>query len=1843
MTDSLTEPTALRAAVPARAALEPEILDGGVEGLILDRAFGDRVRRLVVREGATILDLLEAAEMPPRRARRCVARVNGDDVPMDQWETRRLRVGDIVAIAVRPGKGGKSNPLRTILQLVVFAVAVVVGIFAGPSVGALVNAVGSFLINALVPPPKPKQDPKETPTYAIEGATNELRLFGQVPVVMGARRLVLPHAARPFTEIVGNDVHFRMLLTGGVGPASFSDIRVGETPIENLDEFAMEIRTGVAGEPGVTLYTNQPRESAVGAMLTAAGGWEERETDFDTDEISVDVSFDRGLVTYNDEGNRKSRTVNLEIRWAPVGTETWTTVTPTVDQAETTTRSIFGPLFTRLMVEGMAAFDAWRTALLGGPPAPSGSWTIKAADAKPVRRNRRWAVPRGKYRVQLRRVTADSTSDKVSDECQWSTLRSIKNEAPSVPPGTPLIALNIRATDRVNGQIEPITAVVTSIRPMWDGTAFGAAGPTRNPGDLLYAALTGPGNSRPQPLSRIATQALGQFAELCDARGWTADFVFEDGRSVGEVFRALAACGRGAVTRIDGRYGVFPDVPRLTTGQLYTPRNSRGFRAKRRFLPEVHALRIPFPNEEKQHRTDERIVYADGYDESNATIYEVLTFDGITNPEKVHEHGRYYLAQLKLRPESYFLTTDIEHAVSAVGDVAYIQHDAILVGLLSARVVMRLTNEGGDCVGVRLDEEAVMEAGKLYGLRVRRTDTTFALAVLTEEGATFDLTFEEPMGMADAPRAGDLVSFGERGLETIEAILRRKGRPTQDKTCEIEFEPYGHPGIDDATTGDIPPWDSRITDPYRPRPPQPEILNVVWGEDGIRIEFAIPPSRQSAVAGFAVRWRETPDDGADGEWEGLPQLAAGARLLVTPPPPINTSTDVEIVAFDGTGNRGPAALQIEIESEESVAAPTILSVTGISKTGPGGGSMPALAVEWTPALETRLNRLTVQVGPEGAEEEDWVSAGSLDPKAGKGEVAANLPPGGIVDARFRLESRRGAFSDPWIEVRGVVMPTLVSDDSAGLGGRPADEVLDELGDTIAASAANAAAIIAEAVRATAAEGVVQGQVTTLAAEVTTARGGKASLDARITDEATAAASATAAVATRTSTLETQAKFPKFLPERPTISANFTNALPTPANPATAPAANVGAAVAVANEGDVRQIAGVTAVFWTVPALAVFTGKTFRFNSRDRVTVDGVGNLARTGYSVFDKDWTALAHVTVNDVARNVASGWVNTSFEVTAATILASYGTAAYIRPYFRGGHNGGLTASGATWQLAFLRLEDITDLRVLSASVTAAEAAAVAGDVAVANTVTTLRAQFQRSDMPARFDDDGQYFTSGYTDNPLTVASANPTQGTFQTVAGKGRVWRTSATALHECVAHKGVLQVISGHDYSLTFEFRAVSDATNGQALKRLMGFQVFNAAGTSLGGHWAAINTAYLAASGWLTESFTITAASILAAYPTAAWIRPLFFKWSNVAASDGQVELVRLDAFDATVGTKAELAINAGAIATLEGKTEAWWELALSTGIGVDAFMRARVEDGSAAVGLGADVIGLYNRLGGEWKTAVKIAGGDVTVLGNILAGGKVYIGSTGDKWELALQGKQFSVADGDTITYGVDLGVPPDFAFSEIGLAPKTASETYDLYADGATSTSAIVRLKIRTPGTPTTYSKGPTSIDTGSTPKFALSKGADPDANSNLYTFVASFSLQATMNSLHQSDPKRIVMQLGIYSKKSGVWTREGALTFVLVVSSSGTGLKTYTATGSGSMVLQSGPSDFGVHLEGAQLELQYSVSGDPPEWYPYASTNGAVTQLGSVQWVHTPSSGTRSATPSGEVGKVTVVPKNIS
>jgi predicted phage tail protein len=267
--------------------------------------------------------------------------------------------------------------------------------------------------------------------------------------------------------------------------------------------------------------------------------------------------------------------------------------------------------------------------------------------------------------------------------------------------------------------LDTFNCVAESILPVWDGQAW-IERPTRNPAWAFADALTGAAaGGRAIGRERLDIEALSAWAEHCEAEGRWFDAVIDFDSTCFQILHDIAARGRASFHLRDGLYSIVRDVPQAAPAQHLTPRNSWGFKGSKTFTQVPHALRVRFVNPELGWQEDERLVFFDGYDESNASLFEDFEPFGLCDPEQAYKDGRYYLKTAVLRPETYELYCDVEHLVCDRGDRVLVTHDVPLWGLGAGRVKRVDKNSEGLATGVALDERLVMEADKTYCLRFR--------------------------------------------------------------------------------------------------------------------------------------------------------------------------------------------------------------------------------------------------------------------------------------------------------------------------------------------------------------------------------------------------------------------------------------------------------------------------------------------------------------------------------------------------------------------------------------------------------------------------------------------------------------------------------------------------------------------------------------------------------------------------------------------------------------------------------------------------------------------------------------------------------------------------------------------------------------------------------------------------------------------------------------------------------------------------------------------------------------------------------------------------------------------
>lgn len=845
----------------------------------------ERIDR-VIPAGQTLADIVLAAGVHPALLRHCQVWIDDWWIPRDRWQLVRPKPGHTITVRAVPegGGGGGKNPLRTLLTIAVIVASFALGpmlggvIFAnlpligglplglpfgvaqalsGAIAGGLISIAGNLLVNAIAPAPKPRLSEISgrfqpvSSTYSIAGTSNRARRYEPCRRVFGALRVYPDEAARSYTEVVGNDQYVRVLLEFGYGPMQLSDIRIGTTPIDLFEDVEYEIREGRPDDAPFTLYTNTVLEDGYAIKLAQADGPRILFSRPDADEITIDITF-QGLVAFDGAGNRTERAVDVQVRYRKSGAPDWV-------------------LF--------------------------GTETARGSSEQIVRHGVRIVTgERATYEVELTRLTADNASPQIRDEAYVTAVRTITTEAPALPPGRCRMAARVKASGQLQGIVSQVSAVCTALIPRWTGTGWSGPEATGNPSWVAIEMLRGSANQKPVPDGRLDLPTWAEFASFCDQQKhgearFRFDGAFDTSRTLWEAVNDVLATARGHLAFRDGKLTVIWDRPQAAPVQMFTPRNSSGFRWRRSFFTAPHALRVRFRNADKDWDEDEVTVYADGYDASNATEFETIEMLGVTRRSQAIRDGRFHFAAARLRPKTYELTVDVEHLVCRRGDLVRVAHDVPRWGLGFGRIKALTFDAENRVTAITLDEQVTLEADKAYALRIRRAaDQLYAaIAAVSEASETTVLPLAAPL--IQAPEVGDLVAFGESDRETVECLVKgiRRGR---DFSAVVELIDYA-PAVYEAEDAPIPPYDPQKSfgPVERLAPVAPAVARIVSDETALvpapgggwqaQILVELQPRTFGVVrpAELVCRWRRK---GAGDSWRQTAAAAAEPGIALQP-------------------------------------------------------------------------------------------------------------------------------------------------------------------------------------------------------------------------------------------------------------------------------------------------------------------------------------------------------------------------------------------------------------------------------------------------------------------------------------------------------------------------------------------------------------------------------------------------------------------------------------------------------------------------------------------------------------------------------------------------------------------------------------------------------------------------------------------------------------------------------------------------------------------------------------------------------------------------------------------------
>lgn len=312
----------------------------------------------------------------------------------------------------------------------------------------------------------------------------------------------------------------------------------------------------------------------------------------------------------------------------------------------------------------------------------------------------------------------------------------------------------------------------------WDGSAW-VAEPhiSNNPGELLYDVLTNSNAAllaRPLSASLVNGAELGAWADFCTLNGFTCN-AYIDGGSLEDAIATICEAGHAYLKR-SKTWGVYIEQSRSgeTPVMVFSPRNSRGFTVEKSFDHKPHAFRVTFDDEDDDYQTKpDLVVYAAGYDEFSATLFEARNYPGITQEWQAIARAELDLAIIYYRDKTYSLETDARYLVAERGSLVGINHFVLdeAHGFAAIRAVTRQEVGGVTKItGLLLDTDLDMQSGTT-GIAISTNAGEVVAAQSSQIAKVRELVFSTPLTDDPEIEAGCTITSGVVSSEYISCIV----------------------------------------------------------------------------------------------------------------------------------------------------------------------------------------------------------------------------------------------------------------------------------------------------------------------------------------------------------------------------------------------------------------------------------------------------------------------------------------------------------------------------------------------------------------------------------------------------------------------------------------------------------------------------------------------------------------------------------------------------------------------------------------------------------------------------------------------------------------------------------------------------------------------------------------------------------------------------------------------------------------------------------------------------------------------------------------------------------------
>lgn len=614
--------------------------------------------------------------------------------------------------------------------------------FARSLVSGAIMILGGRLINSMLHLNQvPQVEVNQSQSYGWELPTVQTQEGNVIGETYGscipAPQLLMCHV----DTVDENTQYLNVLYCGGYGPVdSITDLRIGYTPIENLQDCQIETRTGTNDQAPISFFPNTVADQSVD-MTLKEGNAVTRSTDSnEVNRIDVTVTFPSGIYYQKDDGNFGNQTARFNIAYRVTGTNNWTShdysLTRATNQAVRKTYSFTG--------------------------LASNRYDVRVTAVETPLTNRRCAL------------------------MQWSILSAYIYTGAFIRPNKVLVAMRVKATSQLNGGVPNLTWTQTR-RNVWvyDPTAKtyvkkAADNPIWAAYDILHQCRrlknvnTGAYEFVVEgtPKERFTTywqewlDAAAYADEMVTTNDGTKekrfqfDAIFDTSLKRLEAANKAANVGHAVIIQHGTQFGIAVDKPgvmRQIFGEGRTIMSS--FNGSFSSLDDrARSVEITYNDKDNDYKNTEFFIRSARYvqDVELQDNTAQLTLFGVSRRSQAYREGMYLLATNERQLETVTFSADINAIVCEYGDIIGVSHSVARIGLASGRIVAVDGNT------ITLDKDVTLDDSESYGVKIQLSanDNIISRDIKAAAGTSNKVTVTMPFDADNTPAVYDTYALG---------------------------------------------------------------------------------------------------------------------------------------------------------------------------------------------------------------------------------------------------------------------------------------------------------------------------------------------------------------------------------------------------------------------------------------------------------------------------------------------------------------------------------------------------------------------------------------------------------------------------------------------------------------------------------------------------------------------------------------------------------------------------------------------------------------------------------------------------------------------------------------------------------------------------------------------------------------------------------------------------------------------------------------------------------------------------------------------------------------------------